>query len=419
MLLTLAAASFACPTIATGTTNSLSFDTAQVVIVREGNRTTFSVSINPQGEGQGFALVMPVPEILEESEVRTLDGSIFATLDGYTAPRHVTDAGCPRDSSYSSSDSGDVDTDSDVDVVAEYLVGEYLITILDSNDADALGLWLDTNGYYLAPGAEPILAEYIDAGSYFMTAKVADEAAMADGTPLSPLQIAYDSPMFAIPIRLATLNSPGEQDMVIYTIVDQADGEVGISNYPSFEVPDSCVWGDPSTDDFATFYDALYRDAWTEVDDAAWAVEFSGGPYDCNPCTGVYPDGDQLADLGFTGNFDDHYMTRLHMRYTAAQAYQDLVFYASGIKEPDVLSYADDASINDCVEARCDGTPYGDGDADTDTDADTDADADADSDLDDGGEYGGGADCGCDSSGAPVGLAGLIALGLVRRRRSG
>jgi MYXO-CTERM domain-containing protein len=148
-------------------------------------------------------------------------------------------------------------------------------------------------------------------------------------------------------------------------------------------------------------------------------VEFSGGPYDCNPCTGVYPDGDQLADLGFTGNFDDHYMTRLHMRYTAAQAYQDLVFYASGIQEPDVLSYADDASINDCVEARCDGTPYGDGDADTDTDADTDADADADSDLDDGGEYGGGADCGCDSSGAPVGLAGLIALGLVRRRRSG
>ncbi len=44
--LLLAPTAFACPTIATGTPSGLRFDIAQVAIVREEGRTTFSVSIN-------------------------------------------------------------------------------------------------------------------------------------------------------------------------------------------------------------------------------------------------------------------------------------------------------------------------------------------------------------------------------------
>src|SRR5262245_44037291 len=132
----------ACPTIATGEGSTLAFDVAQVAIVREGDRTTFSVSIHPFGDPQAFALVLPVPQVLGEDQVRTLDGTIFATLDGYTAPRHVSDAGCGGYYGYygggGCDDTGDMadagssspgTSPGDVDVEAEYLVGEYQITI--------------------------------------------------------------------------------------------------------------------------------------------------------------------------------------------------------------------------------------------------------------------------------------------------
>lgn len=428
LLALLASPAFACPTIATGTTAPLDFDTARVAIVREGGRTTFSVSINPAGDPQAFALVLPVPEILDESEVRTLDPSIFVSLDGYSAPRHVSDAGCGSGDTGDSSDT-DADSDSDadgstVDVEAQYTVGEYLVTILSATESTGLETWLDTNGYYLADGAEPLLAEYIEGGSYFLTAKVADDAAVADGTPLSPLQVSYDSEIFSIPIRLATLNSPGEQDMVIYAVVDEADGRVGISNFPEFQVPSGCIWGS-AADDFAAAYDALYTSAWTPLADAGWAVEFAGGPYSCNPCTGVYPTEAEIAELGFTGDYYDHYLTRIHMRYTPEQADQNLMLYASGLDESKVTAYADDTTNNRrCIDSFCDGTPTN---ADTDTDTDADADSDADSDVDTDTDTDGDADtsesvgrCGCASGGAGAGelvLVAGLALASARRRR--
>lgn len=362
IFLLLASPTFACPTIATGTTSPLDFDVAQVAIVREGQRTTFSVSINPFGNKQDFALVLPVPEVLEQSEVQTLEASIFPTLDGYTAPRHVSDAGCPRsvdsDADADTDSDSDADTDSAVDVEASYLVGDYQITILSATESGALQSWLDNNNYNLPDGSEALLAEYINNGSYFLTARVAETATAADGSPLSPLQISYDSDIFSIPIRLATLNSPGEQDMIIYTIVNSNDGRVGIANYPEFDVPAGCIWGNPNTDDFAAVYDGLYTQAWQTQADAAWTVEFAGGPYSCNPCTGVQPDPAQLLELGFTGNYDDHFMTRIHMRYTPEQADQDLMFYPSMMQGTKVTSFADDYSFNyTCIERFCDGSP--------------------------------------------------------------
>ena len=233
---------------------------------------------------------------------------------------------------------------------------EYQITILSAEESGALSTWLDEHGYALAEGSEEILGEYIEGGSYFMAAKVAETAQEADGSPLSPLQIAYDSELFSIPIRLATLNSPGEQDMVIYAIGDQTDGRVAIANYPEITVSDTCIWGDPAEEDFETFYEGHFTEAWEAQDDAAWAVEFAGGPYSCNPCTGVYVSDTDLAELGYTGDYYNHFLTRIHMRYTPEQATEELTLYASGMTDADVLSYADDDPSNYCVPAFCDGT---------------------------------------------------------------
>lgn len=414
LLLALAPHADACPTVATGTPSSLSFDVAQVAIVREGLRTTFSVSINPYGDKQEFALVLPVSTVLAEDEITTLDADIFARLNAYSAPMRVTDAGCPRDSGGvalsgaeddADSDS-DSDTDADVEVEANYLVGEYEVTILSSEESGSLKSYLDAKGYFLPPGADERLAEYIDAGSYFLTAKVADAAAEANGLPLSPLQISYVSEMFAIPIRLATLNSPGVQDMVVYAINSREDGRAGLANYTEFEVPDRCIWGDPQTTDFDTFYEDHFVDTWDKQGAGAWTVEYAGLPYDCNPCTGYALTEEDVASLGYQGDYWNHHLTRVRFRYTPDQAQEDLVLYHTYIYEPNNTVFADDWDQNyNCVDSFCDGTPTQDDDGELD-------------------RVGAGTGCGCDGLGtagpgalAWVGLGVAAAVARFRVRR--
>ncbi|GDX81636.1 hypothetical protein LBMAG42_34470 [Deltaproteobacteria bacterium] len=356
----------ACPTIATGTPSGLLFDVAQVAIVRQDGRTTFSVSINPVGDTQEFALVMPVPTVLAENEVKTLDGAIFGRLDGYSAPRHVADAGCGRLQSGGSNDTGaaaDGDGgidggDGTVDVEATYLVGDYEVVILSAEESMGLETWLTTHGYHLPDGADARLAEYIESGSFFLAAKVAPGADLADGSALAPLQISYLSDGFTIPLRLATLNSPGEQDMVIYAITESQapdGGRVGIANYPEFTIPDKCMWDDPSgNNDFTSFYEDAFDQGWLAMSDAAWTVEFAGEWGSCNPCSGVNVDEADLAALGFTGDAWDHHLTRIRARYTPEQATQDLVLYGSGLNEAKVTSFADLSQQNaQCIDSVC------------------------------------------------------------------
>jgi hypothetical protein len=442
-----ALAALACPTIATGTPSQLSFDTAQVAIVRQGTRTTFTVSINPTGNPQEFALVIPLPEVLSEDEIHVLDPEVFSRLDGYTAPRRVVDAGCNPSGGSSGSDGGGDggsgggwDT-GEVTVEAEYIVGEYEVVILSATESSGLFSWLDSNGYYLAEGVEPRLQEYIDAGMYFLAARVYDGAVGVDGSQLSPLQMSYDHPVFTIPLRLAVLNSPGEQDMVIYAITDADErgmnGRVGVSNYPEFELRTGCLWGESSAD-FRAFYEEHYTEAWNAVGDAGWTVEYAGNNGDCNPCTGISLTEDDAVSLGFQHDWgiNGHHMTRIRMRYTVDQVTEDLMLYGSGIYSARSNSFADDnASNRDCIEFYCDGTANADYEADDSGSGGGSGGGDGGSadgaDGTNGADGGGGAEdsggagamkgggCGCDGTGglASGGLGLLAALGLLRRRR--
>ena len=352
-----AAPAWACPTVANGNPTPLSFDTAQVALVRQGTTTTFTVSINPQGDSDDFALVLPVPALLARDEIAVLDGQIFARLNGTTGVLQMPDAGCGggvgvSDSAGSGSESGG--GGGGVTVEAEYLVGDYEITILSATESSALFTWLNDNDYSVAPAVIPALNQYIDEGMYFMAARVSPEAARADGAALPPLQVRYESEAFSIPLKLAALSSPGEQDMILYTLMDQgAQGmRSGIANYPEFTVPDRCMWGEPGVDDFDAFYDTRFRPAWEAAGMAAWTVEWAGAWGDCSPCSGVNLTAEDIAALGFVGAPEGHFLTRIHMRYTPAGAVEDLMLYGSGIYETKVTSYADANPSNaQCIDA--------------------------------------------------------------------
>src|SRR5438270_562736 len=60
---------------------------SQVILVRDGNRTVISMLNDYRGEPSEFALVVPVPQVLERGQIRIGDRRIFDRIDAFSAPR--------------------------------------------------------------------------------------------------------------------------------------------------------------------------------------------------------------------------------------------------------------------------------------------------------------------------------------------
>ncbi len=62
---------------------------SQVVMVRHGDKSVLSLMNDYQGEPSDFALVVPVPEVLQKEQIHIGDREIFKKLDQYSSPRLV------------------------------------------------------------------------------------------------------------------------------------------------------------------------------------------------------------------------------------------------------------------------------------------------------------------------------------------
>jgi hypothetical protein len=117
-----------------------------------------------QGNLKDFAMVVPVPVILKEADIRVVERNIFDMLNDYSAPRMVEyydtnpcgyDAYLEEDSRNWTLDAvatSKVMTCSDntslgVTIEAEYHVDEYDILILSATESEGLKTWLLANGY--------------------------------------------------------------------------------------------------------------------------------------------------------------------------------------------------------------------------------------------------------------------------------
>ncbi len=338
--------------------NDLVNRTSEVILAREEGRTTLTLTNDYEGALNQFAMLIPVPVVLGEEDVRVLASWVPEELERYSGPRLVEytcddfhdhysppspQIGCAEYAlaEYDATNDTAGGVSDTVNVEAEFEVGEYEIVILSAEESGGLLSWLDTNGYAIAADAENLLQEYIDSGSYFFAAKV-DLTENLGETTLSPLQFSYDSEVFSLPIRLGTVNSPGEQDLIVYALTDWQDGQLGIANYPERELSDNeCMLSDATG--FDTWYADAVSDALSDQEEAGWLFEYGWAPYHCDPC----PDGEALSDdlvqeLGFTGGAWSAYFSRLRMRYTPDQATEDLVLYNTGItdnKQVRIISY--------------------------------------------------------------------------------
>ncbi|MCB9741150.1 MAG: DUF2330 domain-containing protein [Alphaproteobacteria bacterium] len=396
---------------------------SQLAVTRQEGRTTLTLVNDFQGNLSEFALLVPVPEVLSEDDVNIVDPAIIGRVDAYSAPRLVSytceDFSNDWDADGATSDTGaeggaGAGADDSVTVEAEFSAGEYQIVILSAQESSALLEWLAQNEYAVDSSAEALLQEYIEGGAYFFAARVALEALPDGQSYLSPLQFGYEAEAFSLPIRLGTLNSAGEQDLIVYALSDA--GQTHISNYPEVEVEDECMYVDSDWESFVSFYNDRFGEAARTEQRAGWILEYGWSPAGCDPCADDPLTQEELEALGWQGDASEAYLTRLHMRYSPDQVDQDLVFYGSGLRDTSQVRYIlYEPALEDrfplCISGWAD-------------DPGSCEDVNGDPGQDPEGQDTGGAEGPSPeakrSCGLPVAANGwlaLLALGLIRRRR--
>src|SRR5665647_876263 len=78
-----------CGFYVSGSDQKLAADATQVVLMRKGTRTVLSMQNNYKGPPEAFAMVIPVPVVLKEADVKTLPKEVFANIERMGAPRLV------------------------------------------------------------------------------------------------------------------------------------------------------------------------------------------------------------------------------------------------------------------------------------------------------------------------------------------
>ena len=332
---------------------------SQVVLVRDGKRTVITMANDFEGDVEDFAVVVPVPTFIERGQVNVGDKAVIDHLDAYTSPRlveyHDPDPCMARRRLELSQDmaalpSSKTAMESEarsqgVTIEASYSVGEYDILILSAEESDGLIRWLNDNGYRIPHGADKVVGSYLKQDMRFFVAKVNVEKQKQSGyTYLRPLQVAYESSRFMLPIRLGTLNAKQQQDLYVYALT--RTGRVETTNYRTVRLPSNMDIPAFVKADFADFYrDMFARQAEAENNRGVF-LEYAWDMSWCDPCAADPLSAKELRSLGVfwlaeysrtqkiaPPQAQNVFVTRLHVRYDREHFPEDLVFQETGDRQ--------------------------------------------------------------------------------------
>ena len=82
-------ASAFCGFFVNGSNKKMFADATQVVLMRSGTRTVLSMKNDYRGPLEDFAMVVPVPAVLKDTDVRVLPKTVFERIDSLGSPRLV------------------------------------------------------------------------------------------------------------------------------------------------------------------------------------------------------------------------------------------------------------------------------------------------------------------------------------------
>ena len=323
-LLTAAAASAFCGFFVSGADANLYNNASQVVLMRRGNHTVLTMSNNYKGPPEDFAMVVPVPVVLQKEQVKTLPQDVFKSVDTMSAPRlveyferdpcYVPPPPAPPVSmggvflgnrGYVQLSEEKSARDLGVKIEARFQQGEYQILILSAKDSSGLETWLRLNKYKIPAGADAALAPYIRDQMKFFVAKVDIKKVKRDAqgsVVLSPLRFSYDAAELRLPVRLGLLNAPSgqdaaaKQDLLIYIL--SQDSRYEVANYANAFIPSNVEVTDAVKGQFGSFYAELFDETIRRsggravVTEYSWRTPILQRPqpdmswmsYHCDPC---------------------------------------------------------------------------------------------------------------------------------------
>ena len=286
-------------------------DASQVILVRDGDKTVISMLNDYRGDLKEFAIVVPVPQVLERGQINVGERKIFDRLDAYSAPRlaeyHDGDP-CMRRKMMEMARAGSMAMPAPasardnakalgVTVEASYTVGEYDIVILSATQSDGLEKWLTQNGYKIPRGASAALRPYIRQDMKFFVARVnLKEQAKTGSTFLRPLQFAFDSQKFMLPIRLGMINATGPQDLILYVMTK--NGRVETTNYRTVKIASNVDVPTYVKGDFARFYKAMFTEQAKREEHRVAFTEYFWDMSWCDPCAADPLSKDELRASG-------------------------------------------------------------------------------------------------------------------------
>ncbi len=324
-------------------------EASQVILVRRDGKTVISMANDYRGPLTEFALVVPVPQVLERGQIHIGERRLFERIDAYSAPRlaeyhdpdpcvakvgRMMDGAAAQLPASVAKESAKREKALGVTVEAAYTVGEYDIVMLSAKESDGLETWLRGNGYRIPKGASAALRPYVRQAMKFFVAKVnLGEQAKTGVAYLRPLQFAFESPKFMLPVRLGMLNAKGPQDLVLYVLTPQ--GRVETTNYRTVKLPANMDLPTFVRGEFPATYKAVFDAQAAREDYRAIFTEYFWDMGWCDPCAADPLTADELKQAGVfwldgqpggRGAGQPVMLTRLHLRYTRESLPEDLVF---------------------------------------------------------------------------------------------
>lgn len=202
----------------------------------DGSWTSY-VEITYQGEPEGFAWIVPVPEA---PALDTWFSGGFNALDLATQPQFQINDGCAFAVADADGGGGNAPPPGgEVQVLAQERVGPFETATVKSEDPRALIDWLRRNGYRVVAPMEPFIELYTREDMAFLAMKLAPGE---DTDAIEPIKMTYNTAAPMVPLRLTSIAAQLEMGVKVWVLSDQRFGPL---NVPSLAIDDADLVFDP------------------------------------------------------------------------------------------------------------------------------------------------------------------------------
>lgn len=316
----------------------------RVLFEVDAGRVRATVQITYAGAPEDFAWVLPTPGVATVEDVfpqRALSGIDIATEPRYEVgwclfPEMDAAAGGGDDGG------GEGGEEDDGVIVHERKeVGPFETAVVESDDPQALVVWLRENGYRITEAMIPYVSTYVTEGMVFVALKMKPDAQTAD---IAPIIFSWPGDRPVVPLRLTAVAAEPEMGVVVWVLGDR---RYESDNFQALEVDDDAleidqnrIWSANPTNyhqHVARLVDAVHG--------KGFVTEFAGSTDALREMAGNMPTPDEEAEeakAAFVELMGKHdYITRMYTRLSPEEMAADPSFVPSPQGAGDVSNIHD------------------------------------------------------------------------------